>query len=1252
VREVLLFVAAVACGLVLRRRRWLPARAQALLLVPAFGIVPLLFPGLASPELDALLGGTLVVLATAFLTTLLRILRDATRLLLPEEVAERRTRLTALALLLLPLALSPGARGEEKILRAPDPSFPGASDIVIPFDPRSGLPPRGGTAFVSLDLFRLLWREAHPELSMSPVPPGFTEVVVAATRYEMEVGEHHVDVEIRADIFSYVEEAAPLTLGLSSLGLVSATIDGRSALVFRDDAGALRVSITGRGHHPLVLRGVIELTPGGSPEATLDVIPTSVSRIEVRAAPGRGAPRLHGLLQETTSDAQGHRLVAAGPREGRISLRIDARTPTPRATATTLDLGLLVEADAVEVRAILVVESAGERLRIRVPERLTVTAVSGEGFVASTWERPEGEDPILVLETSTGRRARVELYGLTSRAATIDVPFPRAEGSTLRSGKVVVGAARTIQPRPLVTDQLARQDTLRSTWPYPEHARQTHAFTIAGPEPSLRLALSEVESGHTARLSHMLDLPTVGSTLRVKAVLRARGLAPEIIALRIPEGFVPRLDEIRSSPVRVWMEDDLLFASAFAGGQQECTLAILLEGKTVNKRELPVLRAVDALSEDGDYLVRSDRSRRVSVTGVSARHDIDPAGLDALRDELLALLPGAPLALDQHAQRAITLEGALGAEISSEVLAPRTEAHVHTVAVVDEAWLSIRSTVTVRVEEGAVSSVLLRMPAEVAEHLELEGDSLAATTVASHEGDRVTIRADLHQPETRQIVLTARTLTGHRSSDRIRIHGIEPVASRTSGTVELRRELRDELDVVRTQGLVPSGKPLQWDWARKDRQPILLELRRQTVVTEKTLSAAIGNLSLATWVLDRYGASRGALLTMVELDLVNRSEPWLRLVLPPNVSLWSASVDGAPVKPVVPEEKPAVLERDLPWHRPFGKKRDAPRREARWIPLQKTAPGDLSSTIKLVLFEELPEPATACGAISVEAPHIEGIPVARTTWRFHLPEGRDLELEGDLSRIPEAVAQVDFLALLLEERRRLTKEAGEGPQEQMQRARVNLDRNFLLLQEQTAQARKSQVELESRIQNAAEEDEAQLFRNESSANRARLGQLVLELKQEAADLPVTGSESRSDLRARVAGRIPAAGREQAGRPQSPAPGQRADRALAEMDADTGPARAGSRATESLDYLLGKADEENILAGAGSAARAGLLSLSFELPPIHHTLVFKKLEGDARAVLRIEYDEPSASIGGVAILVLLLGLAAVVIRIRSLESPRR
>jgi hypothetical protein len=199
------------------------------------------------------------------------------------------------------------------------------------------------------------------------------------------------------------------------------------------------------------------------------------------------------------------------------------------------------------------------------------------------------------------------------------------------------------------------------------------------------------------------------------------------------------------------------------------------------------------------------------------------------------------------------------------------------------------------------------------------------------------------------------------------------------------REMRESLQYV--------FESFEDDWS--------LSLGFKPAKTAVRIQAVVDLLELTT-VIDRSGRCRYE----ARVALQNRSEQFLRIEVPYGLRLWSASVAGQPVKPVMP-----------------GNFTDA----EVLIPLVKTSPGGLPYDISLYFADDGAEPLVPAlkGITRLKPPNISivGIPIMQTTWSLRLPSGyRYIRPGGNMSPVVGTVEMLSFgIEARLEQLRRLER---------------------------------------------------------------------------------------------------------------------------------------------------------------------------------------------------------------------------------------
>jgi hypothetical protein len=181
---------------------------------------------------------------------------------------------------------------------------------------------------------------------------------------------------------------------------------------------------------------------------------------------------------------------------------------------------------------------------------------------------------------------------------------------------------------------------------------------------------------------------------------------------------------------------------------------------------------------------------------------------------------------------------------------------------------------------------------------------------------------------------------------------------------------------------------------------------------------AVIDLMAITTAIDRDGRCR----YQVVCDLQNRSEQFLRLALPAELSLWSATVAGQPVKPVADAD--AASDEVL-------------------IPLVKTSPGGLPYKVVLYLAGRTAFRPEAMGELAPPRIAIRGMTVVRTSWSLRLPPGYQYRQSGGNMSSAAATAQMLTLATdaLIDQSKRMEASVEEADSQWSRLIAIeNLDR--------------------------------------------------------------------------------------------------------------------------------------------------------------------------------------------------------------------
>ena len=298
---------------------------------------------------------------------------------------------------------------------------------------------------------------------------------------------------------------------------------------------------------------------------------------------------------------------------------------------------------------------------------------------------------------------------------------------------------------------------------------------------------------------------------------------------------------------------------------------------------------------------------------------------------------------------------------------------------------------------------------------------------------------------------------------------------------------------------------------------------------------AVVDLLEVTTVIDRSGRCR----YQVRVALQNRSEQFLRVRLPAGLHLWSASVAGQPVKPVVSAIHFTAEHAEPAEKKPISRSSTLLAASAVnalqadvLIPLVKTSPGGLPYDVRFYLADDgaghqtpvlgLESCVLGLSLTRLEPPSISivGIPVAQTTWSLRLPGGyRYMRPGGNMSPVAGAVEVLSLgIEAKLEQLKRLERTyrdvAGSSARTE-QIARSNWEAFNKDLSEEIGQV---QSYLASRRSQVGEQDYKRLETKLDAQRQQQAGLLAsntlfVERQQSAEGSLLPGEQVRQDLNA-------------------------------------------------------------------------------------------------------------------------------------------
>jgi len=835
------------------------------------------------------------------------------------------------------------------------------------------------------------------------------------------------------------------------------------------DGSLLILHVAGKGRHRLELVVRMRLSREGGWRVAEGVLPAAPATSLSLAVPeAQTEVRLGGVADRADfeTEAPGEAIETALGTHGALALRWRPKVAEGQVDrALKADSLAVVDVQEDGLRVVWRVRLEfrhGEReeFRLRVPGEYTVDRV--EGTNVRGWE-VEPADPGQTIDVSLLSPARgsekmtVHLWrrGAVGEDGLAEFPVPVLEvpEAALHRGEVNIRRSPLLEVWTLELGGVSRTDLSpevdllaggTDSEESPLGIRPFQAYRFAATPYTVRLAARPLASEVTAEVQSVLSVAEYERNLESRVVLTVRGRPLHQAEIYLPEGL--ELQQVSAPGGFEWAATEVdgrrLLTVYLAAGQRG-EVPILISGRLgepgrVESLSLPRVEVRGVKSQQGDTAVAVDPALKVETRDLVGceRIALLKRVYGWLREELEPL---TKLAIHHTG-------GDYGGTL--EVLARQPVVYATTLTNVRVTDRVVEETILIEfdVKEAGVRRLVFLLPARLKDArvnvpllrqksveavapgdggqkrvrvtLELQDDVMGQIRVLL-ENDR---SADPQQLEAAPfapipVVETGRTdrrLVTLETAARHRVVEAEPHGlTRLSPELKEWQTLRDTLghDIHRAFLVEPGAK---------DPKLVLATRPRPTV---ETTGARIW-LAETELVMDSNGAYRGAVVFRVD----NTTEQYLEVELPAGARLWTAVVEGEPVKPAkVPSSPGGELVR---------------------IPLLKTQPGDPDYAVAIIYGGK----RAALGGISrVDFPlvHTRNIPVDRSLVRLYVPKthrwlhfggtmGPPAE-EADLIAAKGAYQAEKAESLLSEFRRADTKSFAKV------RAATNLKRQLVIL---------------------------------------------------------------------------------------------------------------------------------------------------------------------------------------------------------------
>ncbi|MGE0608501.1 MAG: hypothetical protein AB7O62_15505 [Pirellulales bacterium] len=878
--------------------------------------------------------------------------------------------------------------------------------IIVPYDPDKK-PGEAGQVLVPYARFVELWNKAYPDEQLDKQPPPAPYALAGGAFQATLTGDEYLLIEGRLDLEILAEGFVSVPLPLAGGVLAKADVDGKPAKLGVLQAAApdgqppqqqaanaaaapaagqslLVLYASGKGRHRVDLAVRIKLERRGGWRVASGQFPAApASSLKLNVPDAGTEVRLQGVRDRTnyeTAEA-GETIETALSHDQTLSIQW-----RPKVAEGVVDRGLTVQStsqatvqeDGVRLVWRLKLEfrrSQRDGFTLHAPAGYLVERVAGQnvrGWEAKAEEADQRLEVTLLKPARDEENLVVYLWragasGL-GEMAQLDIPQVGVEGAQLHAGQVTIHRSPLLELRTVETTGVSRTDlavdggqpadaSATGLEESPLGSRPFAAFRFSSVPFSVRLAVEPVLARVSGEFQTLLRVAERQRQLETRLLLRVDARPLYTVRVAIPDDL--EIDSVTAPGNPEWgvteQEGSRVLELRLASGQLG-EFAVLIRGRLgelgpIETLPLPKLEVLDIGRQETYIVVQPDPAFAVAA--------------ENLRDceTVLASRVEAWMGMAQRRLAQLNIH-CRDAGYSGELrISPRQPlVTCNTISNVRVTSRTIEETILLdfNIRDAGIREVAFLLPPWM-KRARIQGPQVRQKTVTeTGEGANAPLRVRLQlQDEVmgqyRVLIENDRLLTADAHD--------APIPTVETGRTERRFVAfesagRGEVVVERQEGLSPLGRQQQeWRTAaavlgdrltqaylvETDAAQPRLSFRSQQRQAVETVGARIG-LAQCLLTLDEHGAYRATQSYRLE----NSTEQYLELELPDGAELWTARVDGQPVKPVeVPQ---------------------APRRAR--IPLLKTTLGDADYEVAVKYGGRMAQPG---GLAEVRFPFIRTV---------------------------------------------------------------------------------------------------------------------------------------------------------------------------------------------------------------------------------------------------------------------------------------
>ncbi len=910
-----------------------------------------------------------------------------------------RSAATATAAMLIAMGICANAAAAAKA-PAPKPAppktpakpTPAARPLIVPYEGDPIEAAKSTKVLVPYRRYVELWNRANPDDPIDlPAPAG--GLSLAGPRYEATIKGKEMHVELSVRVRALGKRPVTLAMPISGMAVMGATLDGKTAPL---SVGAKGMVLTLPAKADGILKVRAITTPKRasgrtSVDLTLPPLPAAVWTIVL--------PDENLILE-----APG---LAVAPVDRKVAGGVEWTVPlgsvrklslrwAPKAGGGKTDRTLSASADhnvhfyhwaVIGVSRLTYTFSATdyEQFGLLLPPDARLTSLSAANLrdYRVVGEKTLEGEKYAVVQIRLHRPAK-KRFEVTARWLA-DLPafekpavlrLPRAADVGRESGNIAVHAAGGMTVKvPTVTGGRRKTVAPVKAHEVADVSRPVAAYYWPYRPFALSVEIRRHRVEASAEVAQLVRISPQRVQLLVQVDLRTTRGRVFDASFALPDGY--ELLSATGSAVRDFYVQPTPTGRRLhvylRGGISRGRLALVLvrEDVKLGRFHVPSVMMVDA---GGQPLAKQTGRLAVQLAGSLNAHTVGSENLKAARPALVVggWLRKADAAAVQFAYRYDKPKISLDLNVEPRPSKTRVEIFSGVTVRPTAAWYTYR--LRYNITGSPVDQVSFTLPTSYAPLVDVRCPSMRSTAKADAGGGRTRWTVTLTGEVTGVLDVAVNfAMNIDAATARLEIPRIEtPAPEGYHAVTAVQNFSRHELSVGDAVKLTPlplaEQKKLLSGAMRKSLQYVFqsytpdwsLSLNLKAAKVARRIPAVV-DLMAVTTVIDRSGKAR----YQVDLMLQNRSEQFLRLVVPKELTLWSAYVDGQAVKPVI---EGAGAGRVL-------------------IPLVKTSPGGLPYEVKLYLGGKAGGSLGRVSKIKPPAIAVEDIDVMRMTWSLRLPAG-------------------------------------------------------------------------------------------------------------------------------------------------------------------------------------------------------------------------------------------------------------------------